>query len=91
MDDIERIYQLFAGPFESDEHIIISGIYKVHLKFDCIFGSIVNGAREPFLYSLALSSPSGHKIYKERRIKRLKMMSKSLSSHFISEMTIIKQ
>ena len=32
------------------------GVDKVHLKADCVQGSIVNGIREPILYSFALSS-----------------------------------
>ena len=44
-------------------------------------GSIVNGIRKPILYSFAFSSPPGHKIYKEPRIKLLKKINKSLLSH----------
>ena len=69
LDDIEGFYQLIAGSYKSDRPINITGIDKVHLKTDCIQGSIVNGVREPILYSLALSSPPGHKIYKEPRVK----------------------
>ena len=45
------------------------GVDKVHLKTDCVQGSVVNGIREQSLYTFALSSPPGHKIYKEPRIK----------------------
>ena len=44
-------------------------------------GSIVNGVREPILYSFDLSSPPGHKIYKEPRIKLFKKVNKSVLSH----------
>ena len=69
LDDINGFYQLIAGSYKSDEPINITGIDKVHLKCDCIQGSIVNGKREPFLFSFALSSPPGHKVYKEPRVK----------------------
>ena len=81
LDDIDGFYQLIAGSYKSDRPINITGIDKVHLKCDCIQGSIVNGIREPILYSFALSSPPGHKIYKEPRIKLFKKINKSILSH----------
>ena len=69
LDDIDGFYQLMAGSYKSDKPINITGIDKVHLKCDCIQGNIVNGIREPILYSFALDQPPGHKIYKEPRIK----------------------
>ena len=69
LDDIDGFYQLIEGSYKSDRPINITGIDKIHLKCDCIQGSIVNGVREPILYSFALSSPPGHKIYEEPRIK----------------------
>ena len=65
LDDIDGFYQIIAGSYKSDKPINITGIDKIHLKCDCIQGSIVNGIRESILYSFALSSPPGHKIYKE--------------------------
>ena len=63
LDDIDGFYQLIAGSYKSEKLIIIiTGIDKVLLKCDCIQGSIVNGVREPILYSFALSSPPGQKI-----------------------------
>ena len=81
LDDIEGFYQLIAGSYKSKRPINISGIDKIHLKCDCIQGSIVNGIREPILYSFALSSPPGHKIYKEPRVKLFKKVNKSVLSH----------
>ena len=81
LDDIEGFYQLIAGSYKSDKPINITGIDKIHLKCDCIQGSIVNGIREPILYSFALSSPPGHKIYKESRVKLFKKINKSVLSH----------
>ena len=81
LEDIDGHYQLIAGSYKSDKPINITGIDKIHLKCDCIHGSIVNGKREPILYSFALSSPPGHKIYKEPRVKLFKKVNKSVLSH----------
>ena len=81
LNDIASLYQLIAGSYNSDKPINITGIDKIHLKCDCIQGSIVNGIREPILYSFALSSPPGHRIYKEPRIKLFKKIIKSVLSH----------
>ena len=83
LDDIDGFYQLIAGSYKSDKPIFITGIDKIHLKCDCIQGSIVNGIREPILYSYALSAPPGHKIYKEPRVKIFRKISKSVLSHII--------
>ena len=76
LDDIDDHYQIIAGSYKSDRPINITGIDKIHLKCDCIQGSIVNGIRQPILYSFALSSPPGHKIYKEPRVKLFKKINK---------------
>ena len=81
LDDIDQFYQLIAGSYKSDRPVNITGIDKIRLKCDCIQGSIVDGIREPILYSFALSSPPGHKIYKEPRIKLFKKVKKSVLSH----------
>ena len=81
LDDIDSHYQIIPGSYESNKPINIISIDKIHLKCDCIQGSIVNGIREPILYSFALSSPPGHKIYKEPRVKLFKKINKSILSH----------
>ena len=79
--DIDGFYQLIEGSNKSDRPINITGIDKIHLKCDCIQGSIVNGIREPILYNFVLSAPPGHKIYKEPRVKLFKKINKSVLSH----------
>ena len=81
LDDIDGFYQLIAGFYKSDKPINITGIDKVHLKCNCISASIVNGIRQPILYSFRLSSPPAHKIYKEPRTKLFKKINKSVLSH----------
>ena len=72
---------MIAGSYKSDRPVNITGIDKIRLKFNCIQGSIVNGNREPLLYSFVLSSPSGHKIYKKPRAKLFKKINKFVLSH----------
>ena len=81
LDDIDRFYHLIAESYKSDRPINITEVDEIHLKCDCMQGSIVNGFREPVLYSFALSSPPGHKIYREPKIKLFKKVNKSVLSH----------
>ena len=81
LNDIEGFYQILPGSYKSDKPINITGIDKVHLKWDCIDGSIMNGIREPILYSFSLDQPPGQKIYKEPKVKLFKKINKSILSH----------
>ena len=81
LDDIEDFYQLIPGSYKSERPINITGSDKVHLKCDCIDGSIMNGTRDPILYSFALDQLPGHKIYKEPKVKLFKKINKSILSH----------
>ena len=81
LDDIDGFYQVISGSYKSDRPINLTGIVKIHLNCDCIQGSIVNGIQEPILYSFALSSAPGHKIFKKTRIKLFKKINKSILSH----------
>ena len=74
LNDIDGFYQLIPGSYKSDKPTNITSIDKVHLKCDCIDGSIVNGIREPLFYSFALIQPPGHKIYKEPKAKLFKKL-----------------
>ena len=69
------------GSYKSDKPINITGIDKILLKCDCFNGSLVNGIREPVLFSFALGSPPGHRVNKEPRIKLFKKINKSVLSH----------
>ena len=53
------------GTHESEKPVMITTTDKVHLKCDCVDGSIVNGIREQILFSFNLSAPPGYKIIKE--------------------------
>ena len=68
LGDIEGFMQLIPGAYKIDTPFNITNIDKVHLKRDCIQGSITYGTREAILYSFALDKPPGRKIYKEPRV-----------------------
>ena len=72
---------MIAGSYKSEKPINNTEIDKVHLKCDCIDGSITNGTREPILYSFALDQPPGHKTYKEPKVKLSKKINKRVLSH----------
>ena len=81
LNDIEGFYQILPGSYKSYKPINITGNDKVHLKCNVVDGSIVNGVREPILYSFALDQPPGHKIYKEPKVKLFKKINESVLSH----------
>ena len=57
LNDFAGFYQILPGSYKSDKPINITGIDKLYLKCGCIQGNLVNGIRQPILYSFALSSP----------------------------------
>ena len=50
----------------------------MHLKCDCIDGSIQNGLRQPILCSFVLDKPSGYKIISEPETNHYKKINKSV-------------
>ena len=72
---------MIAGSYKSDKPIKITSIDKIHLKCDCVEGSIVNGIREPISYSFAFDKPPFHKIYEEPKVNFFKNKNKSVLSH----------
>ena len=69
LGDVDGYIQIIPGKYKSIKCNNITPIDKVPLKCDCIQGSIVNGIREPILYSFALDKRPTQKTYKEPRIK----------------------
>ena len=57
--------QYSPGYHISEKVINIMSVDKVHLKTDCIDGSVLNGIRESILFSFSLSARPGYKIFKE--------------------------
>ena len=65
------------GTHISEKPVMITTTDKVHLKCDCVDGSIVNGIREQILFSFNLSAPPGLKIIKEPNIILYKKINKT--------------
>ena len=50
----------------------VSTIRKIHLKCDCIDGSVLNGVRQPIPYSVVSDKFPGYKVISEPEIKHSK-------------------
>ena len=66
--------------YSSDKNLNLNTTNKIHLKCDCIDGSIQNGVGEPILYSFVLDKPSGYKIFSEPETIHYKKINKSVSN-----------
>ena len=66
-----------VGTHKSEKPVMITTTDKVHLKCDCVDGSIVNGIREQILFSFNLSAPPGYKIINEPNIILYKKINKT--------------
>ena len=53
---------------------------KIHLKCDCIDGSIQDGVRQPILFSFVLEKPAGYKVFCEPETYHYKKRNKSVSN-----------
>ena len=62
----------------SQKIVNLSSTNKIHLKCDAIDGSVVNGVRQPTLYSFALDKPSGYKVFCEPETVHYKKINKSV-------------
>ena len=51
-------------------------INKVHLKCDCVVGSVLRGVRQPVLYSFVLDKLPGYKVFCETETNRYKKLKK---------------
>ena len=80
--------QKLAGTYEIEKSIDITKIDNIHLKRDCIDGSIVNGIGKPILYSFVLDKPLRHKGSKTPRVYVFKKVNNSV---FISYNILIRR
>ena len=58
--------------------LILNTIKKIHLKCDCIDGSIQDGVRQPILFNFVLDKPSGYKVFCEPETIHYKKLNKSV-------------
>ena len=62
----------------SQKIVNLSSTNKIHLKCDAIDGSVVDGVRQPILYSFILDKPSGYKVFCEPETIHYKKINKSI-------------
>ena len=62
----------------SQKIVNLSSTNKIHLKCDVFDGSVVNGDRQPILYSFVLDKPSGYKVFCEPETIHYKKINKSV-------------
>ena len=81
LNDTADFFQLIARSYKNEKPNNITAVDKVHLKADCINGSIANGIRDPILYNFTPVKPPGLKIFKEPRIKHFKRINRYVLFH----------
>ena len=64
--------------YTSQKIVNLCSTNKIHLKCDCIDGSVVNGYRQPILYSFVLDKLPGYKIFSEPELIHYKKINKSV-------------
>ena len=62
----------------SQKIVNLSSTNKIHLKCDAIDGSVVNGIRQPILYSFVLDKPAGYIVFSEPETIHYKKINKSI-------------
>ena len=62
----------------SQKIVNLSSTNKIHLKCDCIDGSIQDGIRQPILYSFVLDKLPGYKVFSEPETIHYKKINKSV-------------
>ena len=62
----------------SQKIVSLSNTNKIHLKCDIIDGSVVNGLRQPILYSFVLDKKPGYKVFSEPETIHYKKINKSV-------------
>ena len=62
----------------SQKIVNLSNTNKIHLKCDCIDGSIQDGIRQPILFSFVLDKPAGYKVFCEPETVHYKRINKSV-------------
>ena len=67
-----------SGVYTNDKNLNLNTLNKIHLKCDCIDGSIQDGVRQPILFTFVLDKPSGYKIFSEPETIHYKKINKSV-------------
>ena len=62
--------------YASQKVVNLGSTNKIHLKCDCIDGSVLNGIRQPILFSFALDKLPGYKVFCELETIHFKKLNK---------------
>ena len=68
------------GVYTSDKILNLNTTNKIHLKCDCIDGSIGDGVRQSILFSFVLDKPAGYKLFCQPETIHYKKINKSVLS-----------
>ena len=72
-------HNAIPGVYTSDKILLfLNTIDKIHLKCDCIGGSIQDGVRKPILFCFVLDKPGGYKIFCKPETIYYKKINKSV-------------
>ena len=66
------------GVYISNKILNLKSTNKIHLKCDCIDGSIQDGVRQPILFSFVLDKPSRYKVFSEPETIHYKKINKTV-------------
>ena len=64
--------------YTSQKIVNLGSTNKIHLKCDCIDGSVVDGIRQPILYSFVLDKLPGYKIFSQPETIHYKKINRSV-------------
>ena len=64
--------------YTSDKILNLNTVNKIHLNCDIIHGSVVDGVRQPILYSFVLDKKPGYKVFCEPETIHFKKFNKSV-------------
>ena len=64
------------GDYTGDKNLILITKEKIHFKCEVIDGSIVDGLRQPVLYSFILDKPAGYKCFRQPETIHYKKVNK---------------
>ena len=71
-------YYKHYNKYISQKIVNLNNTNKIHLKCDCIDGSIQNGLRQPIRFSFVLDKPAGYKVFCEHETLHYKKINKSV-------------
>ena len=64
--------------YTSQKLVNLGNTNKIHLKCDCIDGSVLNGLRQPILYSFVIDKLPGYELFSEPETIHYKKLNKSV-------------